>query len=761
MTSYGVSTPWSYADEGLIPADLEKRDMSKTHLADDMYYRKKSAEYRARWKDPAAAAPDQTFLNRSARNIIPSDEVFLDGKWKYVEDLYTKNGKTTLYFSDNTNFTLDEAGELPMRNKKEVPTGDFDTVDAHEAHVGQTLFVDGKWKLITASVPSDKPWLVAWQFDDGSTKEFDQSSGAWSVAMREIEPTVKPEDVKHGKFGDWASFDAGTQFMLDGEWRGLKRSRENSVDGSVEVEYADGSTQVFTEEAVEEAEKRNIGAKEVYVEGLWKQVAEVKKDPDGTINELVFADGTSKMYEPRDGAVHLQVRDMKGLWMLAPDRVQQLLDQAPGVYEYLQEVMSRDETTAADSKALEWFENYNMGLAELDDFPREVLPPVVSVEHGPDGKPLYVSYRGHRFTIKEVDEAQQKAEGKIPGLPEDKLVYKGMTYGDYYARQYTDKQARHAFIKQQTLNRLAEDAKMRARALEDIATAKADIATAKAEREAKAAAEAQAKVDAAAEADRLAEKDKKPAAGLGGYERLRGAEADMYADLFAAALKEEEGVHGIPGKKYIYKGTTFEEEYEKVYQEKRAHRAKEKQDIINRYAEDALLRKNALDKLDARVRKEAAVEAQAKIDTAVAEQAKTDAAAAVAEQAKIDTAAAEQAKIDTAAAEQAKIDTAAAEQPSTARGWYEEAVEEYLREEENVDISFEDITQAAFPYLSFSKAGDPTLYGDPTVTAALGRDEHVRAVEQQNGVVHAVWQPTGMQEVHAMETGQPVPIPVH
>ena len=81
-------------------------------------------------------------------------------------------------------------------------------------------------------------------------------------------------------------------------------------------------------------------------------------------------------------------------------------------------------------------------------------------------------------------------------------------------------------------------------------------------------------------------------------------------------------------------------------------------------------------------------------------------------------------------------------------------------EHTDYEIEFEDITKANFPYLAFDRHGLPALYGDPELEKELGLPDNIRAVEAQNGVVHSVWQPAGV-DLHAKEAGLPKPIPAN
>jgi hypothetical protein len=75
-------------------------------------------------------------------------------------------------------------------------------------------------------------------------------------------------------------------------------------------------------------------------------------------------------------------------------------------------------------------------------------------------------------------------------------------------------------------------------------------------------------------------------------------------------------------------------------------------------------------------------------------------------------------------------------------------LQEYALDEHGV-IPGDDITPENYPWLAFTKDGQPALFEDTALAEKLGLPDHVKAIQQQNGVVHTAWEPNEIMPAFA------------
>ena len=73
---------------------------------------------------------------------------------------------------------------------------------------------------------------------------------------------------------------------------------------------------------------------------------------------------------------------------------------------------------------------------------------------------------------------------------------------------------------------------------------------------------------------------------------------------------------------------------------------------------------------------------------------------------------------------------------------YQNNVVNYLKEEHNIDIKFEDINPDSVPFLAYNTDNVPQLYGDESLRKDMNLPDNI-AVAQQGEEMHAVWRPEG------------------
>jgi hypothetical protein len=80
---------------------------------------------------------------------------------------------------------------------------------------------------------------------------------------------------------------------------------------------------------------------------------------------------------------------------------------------------------------------------------------------------------------------------------------------------------------------------------------------------------------------------------------------------------------------------------------------------------------------------------------------------------------------------------------------------EYLKEQHNMYVSAKDITPKNFPWLAFSKTGQPVMYGDADLHAELKLPDAYRVVRSQSGLLHKAYDAEKVQpkifKVHSTE----------
>jgi len=72
---------------------------------------------------------------------------------------------------------------------------------------------------------------------------------------------------------------------------------------------------------------------------------------------------------------------------------------------------------------------------------------------------------------------------------------------------------------------------------------------------------------------------------------------------------------------------------------------------------------------------------------------------------------------------------------------YKDQVEQYFKDEKNVDINFEDISHKEFPDFAFDSEGNIALYGDEKLEKELNLPPNVSAVKDSDGRIHSIWRP--------------------
>ena len=81
-------------------------------------------------------------------------------------------------------------------------------------------------------------------------------------------------------------------------------------------------------------------------------------------------------------------------------------------------------------------------------------------------------------------------------------------------------------------------------------------------------------------------------------------------------------------------------------------------------------------------------------------------------------------------------------------------LQEYTQDEHGI-IPGVEVTPENYPWLAFTADGKPALYEDPALEEKLGLPDHVKAIQQQNGVVHTAWMPNMIKPAFAgtLDTG--------
>ena len=75
-------------------------------------------------------------------------------------------------------------------------------------------------------------------------------------------------------------------------------------------------------------------------------------------------------------------------------------------------------------------------------------------------------------------------------------------------------------------------------------------------------------------------------------------------------------------------------------------------------------------------------------------------------------------------------------------------LQEYALDEHGV-IPGDDVTPENYPWLAFTEDGKPALFEDKALAEKLGLPDHVKAIQQQNGVVHSAWEPNEIMPAFA------------
>ena len=84
-------------------------------------------------------------------------------------------------------------------------------------------------------------------------------------------------------------------------------------------------------------------------------------------------------------------------------------------------------------------------------------------------------------------------------------------------------------------------------------------------------------------------------------------------------------------------------------------------------------------------------------------------------------------------------------------------LQEYAKAEHGI-VPHIDVTPENYPWLSFDQDGNPTLFEDVKLEEKLALPDHVKAIQQQNGVIHTAFMPEMLQPAFAgtMEVGHSI-----
>jgi hypothetical protein len=223
-------------------------------------------------------------------------------------------------------------------------------------------------------------------------------------------------------FDEWQPIRAGIQVQIDGEWLPVARVRSGIDEKHItEIQFEDGGIKQF-DERLEPIGLRIQTQHQVFVQGQWRNVLEAQTDDSGKVTGLVFEDGGIVHFSEDEQLLVRQIEDTPDPYKVSPadlygetERLFDLKAMHPEMYDALQ-LGTISEDNDIFMSAIQWYGDFMAGKTTIEQFPQKLLDPYV--EHGADGHPAFVTYKGHKFSIEEIQQVLEQEEV----LPEKEKV---------------------------------------------------------------------------------------------------------------------------------------------------------------------------------------------------------------------------------------------------------------------------------------------------------------------------------------------------
>jgi hypothetical protein len=149
---------------------------------------------------------------------------------------------------------------------------------------------------------------------------------------------------------------------------------------------------------------------------------EAQTDDSGKVTGLVFEDGGIVHFSEDEQLLVRQIDNAPDPYKVSPsdlygetERLFDLKAMHPEMYDALQ-LGTISEDNDIFMSAIQWYGDFMAGKTTIEQFPQKLLDPYI--EHGADGHPAFVTYKGHKFSIQEIQRVLELEEV----LPEKEKV---------------------------------------------------------------------------------------------------------------------------------------------------------------------------------------------------------------------------------------------------------------------------------------------------------------------------------------------------